>query len=209
MAVSDPDAYETLDDGPEVEIKVKGSRFLGHAFHGPSEAYATARLQDVRRRYHDATHHCWATLIGEPPDLAERFDDDGEPSRTAGPPILNAIRRAGVVDALVVVTRYYGGTKLGTGGLARAYGEAADAAVAAAPRRVCWTFGVLRVEFDFGDLGAVESVIARAPDAILDTARSFDPRPGLRLTVKRSRMAGLQATLTEATAGRVVVSEVE
>ena len=204
MPPSDPDAYEVLDDGPEVEVRAKGSRFLGQAFHAGDESRAAERLDQVRKRYHDATHHCWASVLGDP-EHVERYDDNGEPARTAGPPILNSLKRAGVTEALVVVTRYYGGTKLGTGGLMRAYGEAADAALEVASRRVLWRTRVLRVAFDYNDLGAVEGVVAKAGRAIQENTRVFDPSPEMILTVTQSQVDALGAALTEATAGRVRV----
>jgi len=203
MGSSDPDAFETLDSGPEVEVRIKGSRFLGQAFHVRDTPDASACLDEVRRRYHDATHHCWASVLGNPASPEERYDDDGEPARTAGPPILASLRRAEVTDALVVVTRYFGGTKLGTGGLTRAYGEAAEAVVSAAPRRQVWITDTLCVRFDFADLGAVENVLSRWSDAILGVNRGFEPEPEATLTVKHSRTAPLAAALTEASAGRV------
>ena len=133
----DPDRYLSLETGDEIESKVKGSRFLGQAFRADSEDEAGRRLAEVRRKYHDASHHVWALRTGPPEDCRERSDDDGEPSRTAGAPILAVLQGSGLHDALVIVTRWFGGTKLGPGGLIRAYSAAARAAL----ETIVGTFG--------------------------------------------------------------------
>lgn len=196
------DSYCSVRFAPEIEIKVRGSRFLGQAFPAASEDEATARLARVRKRYHSATHHCSALRLASPERPLERSDDDGEPSGTAGPPILGAIQHAGVFDLIVVVTRYFGGTKLGTGGLVRAYGEAAREALDAAPRVTVWLHRRLALSCAYEDLGAVEAVLAREAESVHAVARSFDPGPEVVITVRRSRAERLAAALTEATAGR-------
>ena len=118
----------------EVETRHKRSLFTGRVFRADSEQEARERVREVSRRYADATHHCWAYRVGFP-QTTEYYSDAGEPSGTAGRPILGAIHRAGVVNTVVVVTRYYGGTKLGVRGLIEAYGECASLALAAAGRR--------------------------------------------------------------------------
>jgi len=115
------------------EFKEKGSRFIGFLAPAETQDEAMDFLDRLRRSYHDATHHCWAFRVGWTDNLESRFSDDGEPSRTAGPPILASIENAGVSDACIVVVRYFGGTKLGTGGLIRAYRTAARSVLEEAP----------------------------------------------------------------------------
>ena len=112
------------------EITEKRSRFLGHAVPVSSEAEAAAFLEATRKRLWDCKHHCSAFVIGDGGELT-RCSDDGEPSGTAGRPILDALAGSGIRNACVVVSRYFGGTLLGTGGLVRAYSEAARLALAA------------------------------------------------------------------------------
>ena len=113
---------------------MEGSRFIATAFPVRDEASARAGIEAIRGEFPDATHHCWAfALQGTGPEPLLRSHDAGEPAGTGGAPIGQAIRRAGLVDALVVVTRYFGGTLLGKGGLARAYRGAASLALASAP----------------------------------------------------------------------------
>ena len=113
----------------KAEVKEQGSRFLAFLAPARSPEEALAHLGLLKRRYHDATHHCWAYRVGWAESLAERASDAGEPSRTAGPPILAALQERRISDACLVVVRYFGGVKLGTGGLARAYRAAARAAL--------------------------------------------------------------------------------
>ncbi|MBD3162336.1 MAG: hypothetical protein GF346_08335 [Candidatus Eisenbacteria bacterium] len=198
----DPDRHLSIADGPEVEIRVKGSRFLGRALATGTEEEALGRLARIRRRLHDATHHCWAFRVGSPGECRERFDDDGEPSGSAGPPILGVIHREDRFDTLIVVTRWFGGTKLGVGGLARAYADCAREALGAAPARTIWRTTTLQVDCGFDDVGTVEATIQKAGDAIRRIDRRFDPTPLLRLSILRSRVEPIRAALTEATAGR-------
>lgn len=129
--MADPGAWQFLTPraASHVEIKEQGSRFIGHLGPAGSEVEAMAFLENLRRRYHDATHHCWAYRLGWAESLRSRFSDDGEPSHTAGTPILGALEDRGVSDACLVVVRYFGGVKLGTGGLARTYRAAARGAL--------------------------------------------------------------------------------
>lgn len=118
------------------EHEDRGSRFLGHAFFVADEAAFGERLERLRGEHPKARHHCWAWKLPE----AYRFQDDGEPGGTAGRPILQVLEGAGLVHAAVIVVRYFGGVKLGTGGLVRAYTAAAQRALEAAgvrslPRR--------------------------------------------------------------------------
>lgn len=113
-----PDPSEHFQRYSEV---VEGSEFLAFAARADSPEEALGLVEQVRRRYPDATHHCWAYQIGQ----LYRFNDDGEPSGTAGMPIFKALQGQGLDHVLCVVVRYYGGTKLGTGGLVRAYSGAA------------------------------------------------------------------------------------
>jgi len=201
--VTDPDLYKVLGDGPEVEIKVKGSRFLGRTFHAPDTATARNRLAAIRRKHHAATHHCWAVRWGAPGSVTEQADDDGEPSGTAGVPILAPLKGRQIHDGLVVVTRYFGGTKLGTGGLARAYSEAALSALDGAPVTQGRLESVLTAVVGWDDLGALEAVLARSVQDLFHVDRQYEETARVTLIVKRSRVDRFQAGLVESLAGRI------
>jgi len=118
--------YKTIKSQAESKITIKGSKFLGYAYPVESLEEIETVLHDIRKKYYDATHHCYAWQLGSGNDMTFRYNDDGEPSRTAGKPIYGAIQRLDLTDVLVISIRYYGGTKLGTGGLIRAYGQSAS-----------------------------------------------------------------------------------
>ena len=125
------DSYLTVLSGASDEIVVQKSRFIGFAFPCKTESEALCCIKKLKDQYHDATHHCYAYIIGENSGIM-RYSDDGEPGGTAGLPIINVLRSKGVVDCCIVVVRYFGGTKLGTGGLARAYTQGCQIALRAA-----------------------------------------------------------------------------
>ena len=129
--------YKTILKPAEIEIFEKKSQFIGHAFPVMSEEEAMERLGVIRKIHAKATHNCWAWHVAgdggkNHAAMSERQSDDGEPSGTAGMPMLDYLKKAGLKNVLVVVTRYYGGILLGTGGLVRAYGKAAKEATEAA-----------------------------------------------------------------------------
>jgi uncharacterized YigZ family protein len=200
-----PDHYAVFVDGEEVEFRVKGSRFAGQVFAAPDPSIASRRLDAIRKRYHDATHHCWAHQWGRPGHEAERSDDDGEPSGTAGVPILRPLAADPRHDGLLVVTRWFGGTKLGTGGLIRAYGEAAQLALEAARSKRVWRLVELCVECDYADLGAVEAVLARAGEMVHAVRREYEPALRFEAEVRRSAASALTEEIIEATAARARV----
>jgi len=118
--------FKTLHSPAESKITIKGSKFLGYAYPVESVEDIELILHDIRKKYYDATHHCYAWQLGNGQEMTFRYNDDGEPSGTAGKPIYGAIQRLDLTNVLIVSIRYYGGTKLGTGGLIRAYGQSAS-----------------------------------------------------------------------------------
>jgi len=117
-----PDTFFTPATTLERELEVKKSRFIARTGPAATREAALAFVEEARADYPDARHHCWAYLVGNPATAATAaMSDDGEPGGTAGKPILNVIQHKGIGDVVVVVTRYFGGTKLGAGGLVRAY----------------------------------------------------------------------------------------
>jgi len=118
--------YYTIQNETDSKLTEKGSKFLGFAYKIKSKADAGIQLESIRKKYYDATHHCFAWQTGFGNGLRYRYNDDGEPSGTAGLPIYQQITRRHLPDVLLITVRYFGGTKLGTGGLIRAYGESAS-----------------------------------------------------------------------------------
>ena len=148
--------------GPGVsELKEKRSRFLAEVSPAADRDAAEQAVAEMARRHHDARHICFAWRLGHGDDLLETRSDAGEPSGSAGEPILNALRAAEVTDAVAVVARWFGGVKLGTGGLGRAYRDAAAAALEAAPRRVIPLGRLFDLEFPYERIGPLEHLLGR------------------------------------------------
>ena len=128
------DSYWTLAEPSEGEYSEKRSKFLAFAYPVTTEEEALARVAELRAKYYDARHVCWAYRLG-PTGEPYRANDDGEPSGTAGKPIHGILVSQGLTEVIILVVRYFGGVKLGTSGLIEAYREAALAALADAPRK--------------------------------------------------------------------------
>lgn len=152
------DTYHTLAAAGRAEHTVDGSRFLAEAVPVTDRAAADETFTAIRSREHKASHHCYAYRLGVDGDTF-RYDDDGEPSGTAGQPILRQMDANDLTNTLVVVARYFGGTELGTGGLARAYGAAASAALEQAERTKQVVRATLRIQYDYDDTSPAERVL--------------------------------------------------
>lgn len=122
------DTFLTIKEPSEGEYKEKGSKFIAFSFQVRTEDEVKERLDETRKKYYDARHHCYAYQLGQDGELW-RANDDGEPSHSAGTPILNQIKSFNITDTLVIVIRYFGGTKLGVSGLIRAYKTATQEAL--------------------------------------------------------------------------------
>lgn len=175
------------------EIREKGSRFLAWIGPARNEDEARAALDRLARRFPDATHHCWAWRLGSPP--RERSSDAGEPSGTAGVPILQVLRGAGLSDAVAVVVRWFGGTKLGKGGLARAYAAAAREALAPLPVLQRAPTVRISLQVPYERVGAIKRLI-HPPDIELES-EDYGAEARLVLTVHEDRCDELRETLAD------------
>jgi uncharacterized YigZ family protein len=197
------DSYTTVRRSAQSEIKVQASRFIARVEPVRDPGEAREALASLRKEYFDATHHASAYRLGV--DGAEaRAQDDGEPSGTAGRPILAALERAGLTDVMVVVIRYFGGTKLGTGGLARAYGEAAAAALREAELVERFVTGAIRASFPHAQVSNVMRSVARLGARVVET--SYDEEVHLQLEIRLSKLEELTRALTENTSGNIRMS---
>ena len=153
-----PDIYYTIEESKRTEIKIKGSRFIASAGHVTNRDEAIAYLDTLRAEFYDATHNCFAYRIGAS-GMEFRASDDGEPSGSAGKPILFMLNKHELGDIIVVVTRYFGGTKLGVGGLARAYSDAADEALKLCTRKAVYRLHEITVFCTYEDLTLVKKLL--------------------------------------------------
>ncbi len=177
----------------EAEFRDRGSRFLAVVCPVSSEIEARAARAQIERRFPDATHHCWAFRLGA--EGRERASDAGEPAGTAGKPILQVLSGAEISDVLAVVARWFGGTKLGKGGLARAYAAAVRAALERLPRAVRSTKTSLTLDVPYDKIGAVKRLVQ--PPTVVLLSESYGERARLDLAVVEEHAAELMAALAD------------
>jgi len=152
------DTYNIITNSGEGLYKDKGSKFIAHAFPVSSEAEAKEGIEEIKKKFHDARHHCYAYMIG-PDKSCFRSNDDGEPSGTAGKPILNQILSKDLTNVCVVVVRYFGGTKLGVSGLINAYKSAAREALDQANIEERTIDEVFSLEFEYPLMNEVMRIL--------------------------------------------------
>jgi uncharacterized YigZ family protein len=191
--------FHTLAGRGRAAFAVKGSEFVGHAAPADSVETAEAFLAEVRETHPDATHNVPAYRVRADP-LREYASDDGEPSGSAGRPVLNVLAGEGLENAVVVVTRYYGGTNLGIGGLVRAYGRAAKAAVADAGTREAVPHETVRAVVDYDDSGTVRGLVE---SVATDFEATYEARVTFEARVPVGEAESFRDRLRSATGGRV------
>ena len=198
------DAYHTVYRGGSGEIVEKKSRFIAEVFPVTSEEEAMQYLEEARKRYWDARHHCWAYVLGRNPS-AERMSDDGEPAGTAGKPILEVIRGRQITDVLVIVTRYFGGTLLGTGGLVRAY--TASAAEGLKHSEIITRFHgfKLRIAADYTSLGKIQYLLAQRKICILESV--YTDKVELIVLIPDEEEGALYKEIMDGTNGQAVLEK--
>jgi uncharacterized YigZ family protein len=197
------DSYLIMAGPGHAQTRVLGSRFLGSALPVASLDDVLSLLEAEKQRHHDATHWCWAARCGVGSNLIEKSTDAGEPHGTAGIPILREIQKRELHNGLVIVTRWFGGTKLGTGGLARAYAECAALALDAAQVRAEFMRVRLRVTCPYDDQGSVYALAHRFRADVEPT--SSEAAAVLVLTIAPASADTLREALTEAGHGRLTV----
>jgi len=198
------DEYRTIQEEVQVESKVRGSKFIASASPSITRTEAEEFIAQRRKQYHDATHNCFAYRCST--DGSQyRFNDDGEPSGSAGKPILAAIDKFGLTYLVVVVTRYFGGTKLGLGGLIRAYGGAAESALASSKRITKYVFDSFRISFPHAYISNVMRVTSTCNGRIVDT--TYDEEVHLVLETRKSKSEELRTLLVNCTNGDARIKE--
>ncbi len=193
-----------LDYG-EDKFEEKHSKFTGRLWRVETADEAVARVKQMRETYWDATHNCWAYLIRE--GSLMRYSDDGEPQGTAGMPILDVLRHEGLTNCVCVVTRYFGGILLGTGGLVRAYTKGAQQAVAAAGVQRMSLYSVLLLACPYHLYEIVARLLPEYDCAVEQTDYGADVT--LTCTIPAGGEAALNTALAEATAGTVYAEVIE
>ncbi|MEU0314926.1 YigZ family protein [Nocardioides sp. NPDC006273] len=195
--------YLTIGRDGAAEIEEKRSRFLCTLARVDDEVDARAVVERLRKQHWDARHTCSAFRLGPPPQPVERSNDDGEPAGTAGAPMLEVLRGAGVSDTVAVVTRWFGGTLLGAGGLVRAYSDAVRAALAEVGTLRRELVREYRIEVAYDAAGRLETDLRSAGVSVLET--SYDTAVTLRIEVPPAEEKRIETLLAEVTAGASVL----
>lgn len=195
--------YLTIGRDGAAEIEEKRSRFLCTLARVENEADARAVVERLRKQHWDARHTCSAFVIGPPPQPVERSNDDGEPAGTAGAPMLEVLRGAGVSDTVAVVTRWFGGTLLGAGGLVRAYADAVRAALEEVGTRRRELVREYEIEVPYDAAGRLETDLRSSGVAVLDT--TYGAAVTLRIGAPPEDEKWLESLLAELTAGASVL----
>ncbi len=190
--------YRILSGEAESEFVEKRSRFIGHVWPVATEAEARARIDETKRKYHDARHNCWCYVLR---DGTVRYSDDGEPQGTAGQPMLEVFQREGITDLCCVVTRYFGGVLLGTGGLARAYTRGAKDALTAAGVSVQRVWTRMQVPCPYHLFDRLRQETESAGGVVEDT--DFGAEVLLTVLLPEEQTQPFLARLTELSAGKV------
>lgn len=198
--------YFTVKHSGEDELIIQKSRFIGYVRRVETEEAAHEFINEIKKKHYDATHNCSAYIIGEN-DQIQKANDDGEPSGTAGIPMLEVLKRMNLKDTAVVVTRYFGGIKLGAGGLIRAYGNTTSQAIKTTGIVKRLLMQGISVTVDYPLLGKLENEI-RQSDHLLDTIHYLDKVEFL-VYVKKGEEHSFQEWVTNLTNGQAVMTEKE
>lgn len=198
--------YRTIFDMGTDEIVEKKSRFIGYVAHVESEEEADAFVLSIKKKHYDARHNCYAYVIGENQQKL-RFSDDGEPGGTAGKPILEVITGLGLVDVCIVVTRYFGGTLLGTGGLLRAYTQAAQKCVEATEIINKQLVIPVNIVTNYNDLGKIQYLLGT--EKLPVTESDYGEEVKLTVAVPYDDYDRLEKQLIEITAAKVTLEKNE
>jgi uncharacterized YigZ family protein len=196
-----PDELITIDEFSEFSFKEKGSSFTGQVFHCESDDEAISLLASIKKKYYDATHHCFAykLLSG-----TFRYSDDGEPKGTAGIRIFNAIEHFNLLNIFVVVIRYYGGTKLGIGPLGKAYHSAASEVLNNSKKIKKFLYQIVKIESDFEHISYVHRILSSHNATIAST--QFGEKANFECLIKPNEIQFIANQLTDLSKGGISVN---
>ncbi len=203
MSTADFKTIESAQRAPE--IKIKGSRFIASIFPADSKSNVEVALDALRKEFYDASHHCYAYRLGAAAECI-RAADDGEPGGTAGRPILLMLTNASITNVLLVVTRYFGGTLLGTGGLARAYADAAQSVIAISKIKYVLAMSEFECEIAYEDLSALQRLLPKFEANISESV--YGDRIRLKVSARSHQLEPLKTALVDHLNGRVNIRSI-
>lgn len=197
--------YKTIKKEASMELAEKKSKFIGYAKPAANEEEAVDFINSIRKKHRDATHNVYAYIIKE--NNIQRYSDDGEPKGTAGIPVLDIMKKTGITDAAIVVTRYFGGTLLGAGGLVRAYSAAAALAVKEATvitKKLCGFFEIC-IEYTLADI--IQNELSKKNITIVNT--EFFENVKITVSVLEENSQELIENITEISRGKAKITKIK
>lgn len=198
--------YYVVSDFGQGELVEKKSRFIAQVFPISSEEEALLYIEEIKKKYWDARHNCYAFVLGENNDI-QRFSDDGEPQGTAGKPILEVLSGNNFHNTLIVVTRYFGGTLLGTGGLVRAYGGSAKEGLKnSGVKQVCKGVS-FELQTDYNSIGKIKYILGQMN--VQPESEEYGAEVMMQISMEKEHFSGLQSQITDATSGKAVFLNIE
>lgn len=198
--------YKVVYRGRQQEVIEKKSRFIASVIPIESEEDALRHIESIRKEYWNATHNCYAYVVGRNQEL-QRFSDDGEPSGTAGKPILDVLLGEDIHNALIVVTRYFGGTLLGTGGLVRAYSKSAKAALEESVIINKVLGKKILLNMDYNTVGKIQYIMAQNNVSVVDTVYKEDV--DMYIILPLEDILRISKLIMEATSAKVQCQELD
>ncbi len=197
--------YFIVERAGQGEVIEKKSRFIAHVLPVQSEEEALMYIEKIKKEHWDARHNCYAFIIGRNSEI-QRFSDDGEPQGTAGKPILEVLVNGNIRNTLIIVTRYFGGTLLGTGGLVRAYGQSAKVGIQnALVMRVCEGVSFY-LRCDYNSIGKIKYIMGQMN---ISAEEEYGEDVNLHINMKKSDLKNFQNQVVDATSGKAVWGEIE
>ncbi|WP_281646757.1 YigZ family protein [Parendozoicomonas sp. Alg238-R29] len=200
-----PNSYLIPDKTAETEESIKKSRFITYITHTCGREKAQEFIRSMRQQHPDARHHCWAFIAGSPNDAQQwGFSDDGEPSGTAGKPILARLCGSGIGEVCAIVVRYSGGIKLGTGGLVRAYGGGVGASLAVLETTLRVPQSELQLSCSYDQLNDIQHIVGQHKGAVVETV--YGSSLELKLSIPTSQVSLFKDHLINFFKGNIVIA---
>ncbi len=198
--------YATIINSGTGEIVEKKSRFIGYVCHVETEEEAETFILEIKKKHYDARNNCYAYVVGEEQSII-RFSDDGEPGGTAGKPILEVINGEDLKNVCVVVTRYFGGTLLGMGGLVRAYTDAAKVCISSTETVYKRMVVPISITVDYTDLGKIQYILGNEGIMIKDSI--YEDNVTLLVEILVDDVNKIENTIIDSTSGKAVIRKEE
>lgn len=199
------DFYITIASEAECELKIKASRFIGRTYKVFSAAEINEQLKTIKKKEYNANHNCYAYIIGTNTEEIFKYSDDGEPSGTAGKPMYDVLRGHSVTNTLVVVTRYFGGTKLGTGGLVRAYGDCVKAVLEKSEQVKVFHTSLLQVTIAFPLYNKLMLLMTKIGATQIDA--QFSDLVICKIEIRNSLVEKLQNEIVQLSCGKATIEK--